>query len=176
MLYTPVRRIYVFLALGYLTRDNERQIAYLEWPPRLYRMSNNDRCNFRNVLRNSRARHNIRTFRHYITIVYVLNRRVDIWLHCSQENGNTSAKRQSMSRGLTEPNVWNGCNDAIGRIIEWIHLLRHPFMHFTDSCKRQVVCVNVKFPSQQNVWLELMCQLEVCRVTSVHTNHPYMIK
>jgi hypothetical protein len=44
-------------------------------------------------------------------------------------------KKRSVSSGLIKPNVWNECNGTNRQNLEWIHLLRSPFMHFTNSCE-----------------------------------------
>jgi hypothetical protein len=66
----------------------------------------------------------------------------------------------------------NEYNEAIGWDLEWIQLLSHPFIHFTNSFVRRDVHVKVKFPLLQNVRIEQEYQLDVHKVTShVYTEH-----
>jgi hypothetical protein len=55
-------------------------------------------------------------------------------------------KQWSVSSGLIKPTVRSVYNDAIGRNLEWIHLLCHPFMHSANSSLRHVVCVKGNVP------------------------------
>jgi hypothetical protein len=71
-----------------------------------------------------------------------------------------------VSYDLITPNLYNECNEAIGWDLEWVQLLRHPFMRLTNSSVRHDVRVKAKFPLLQNVRIEQEYQLDVHKVTS----------
>jgi hypothetical protein len=86
-------------------------------------------------------------------------------------------KRWSVSNALIKPNVWNECIDIIGLSLERTRLPSHPFVHFTNSSVRHIVCVNGKFPLLQNVRMVLEYQPDVCRVTSsAYVEHLSVVK
>jgi hypothetical protein len=96
--------------------------------------------------------------------------------HYNQENGNTSATSEACL-WFNKINVSNEYSDSMGRNVVWMHLLSHPFMHFTSSNVRQVVCVKGNFPSLQSVCMDLEYQLDVYRVTNnAHIKHLKVVK
>jgi hypothetical protein len=88
----------------------------------------------------------------------------------------TSLQKQHVSGGVIKQGVWNECGNVFELNLDWLHLLGHPFMHFSNNSVRQVVCVMGKFHLLHNVWTQLDFKLDICRTHSANVEHLWMVK